>query len=60
MSITGKETMILRAVLGRNEFIKLKQHIIEVDERIYDRLEKFMKYWVKGLMISEKICICQE
>lgn len=32
---TGKETMILRAVLGRNEFIKLKQHIIEVDETAF-------------------------
>ncbi|MEG1286816.1 YitT family protein [Clostridium sp.] len=32
---TGKEMTILHAVLGRNEFIKLKQHIIEVDERAF-------------------------
>lgn len=32
---TGKETTILHAVLGRKEFIKLKQHIIEVDEKAF-------------------------
>ena len=32
---TGKETTIIYAVLGRNEFIKLKQHIIEVDEKAF-------------------------
>lgn len=32
---TGKETTILHTVLGRREFIKLKQYIISVDERAF-------------------------
>ncbi|MBB6625136.1 YitT family protein [Clostridium gasigenes] len=32
---TGKETTIIYAVLGRSEFIKLKRHIIEVDEKAF-------------------------
>ncbi|MGL5353026.1 MAG: YitT family protein [Clostridium sp.] len=32
---TGQEIMMLHAVLGRNEFIKLKQHISEIDEKAF-------------------------
>lgn len=34
-AFTGKETIILYAVLGRSEFIKLKQFIGEVDEKAF-------------------------
>ena len=32
---TGKDTFVLYAVLGRNEFIKLKQHISKVDPNAF-------------------------
>ncbi len=32
---TGKDTYVLYAVLGRSEFIKLKQHISKIDPRAF-------------------------
>ena len=61
-TMTGKDINVIYAILGRNEFIKLKRYIKEIDSRAFISVRESHEVLGEGFLSlsdeQKKDCLC--